>query len=142
MSYNQKEKEKKREYYIKNRDEILKKRKKYRENNREKVNLEKNRWYYKKQNQQIIKKWKKAGFKHTEEFFENLSVKYVETENCELCNIKIEGVKYGNNKKVTDHHHSSGCFRNICCHKCNMERSKIDNCHLRVMMELHRYFNR
>ena len=84
--------------------------------------------------------WKKQGFKHDEDFFNELCIKYQNTTNCELCN--VEFTKLGNNKKVTDHHHSSGSFRNICCSKCNNNRAKIDYNHLRVMMDLHRYFLR
>jgi len=89
--------------------------------------------------------WKRQGFKHTKEFFEELSIRYIETKNCEICNVELlnkvtRHQSQINNKKVSDHHHSSGSFRNICCQKCNNQRSKIDNNHLRVMMELHRYF--
>ena len=84
--------------------------------------------------------WKYQGFKHDEDFLNELSIKYQKATNCELCN--IEFTKLGNNKKVADHHHSSGSFRNICCSSCNNNRSKIDYNHLRVMLELHRYFNR
>jgi len=91
--------------------------------------------------------WKRQGFKHTDEFFEELVIKYMETKNCELCNVELldkvtRHQSRINNKKVTDHHHSSGAFRNICCQKCNNNRSKIDYNYMKVLLELHRIFNR
>jgi hypothetical protein len=80
--------------------------------------------------------WKRQGFKHDEDCFEQLCFKYQSTNNCELCN------KVFVNDKCADHHHSSGSFRNICCRNCNNNRAKIDYNHLKVMMELHRYFLR
>ena len=80
--------------------------------------------------------WKKMGFKHDKDFIDELCIKYQNTTKCELCN------KVFNNDKCADHHHSSGSFRNICCRICNNNRAKIDYNHLRVMMELHRYFLR
>lgn len=130
----------KKKYYQKNREHILEKRKQYREQNRDIINKKNNIWYKKNHSIQIIKKWKKQGFKHDEDFFNELSIKYENITHCELCDIKFE--KSGNNKKETDHHHSSGSFRNICCHKCNMNRLKVDHIHLTVMMEMHRYFIR
>tara|TARA_R110000782_G_C14484192_1_gene376429 strand:+ start:106 stop:525 length:420 start_codon:yes stop_codon:yes gene_type:complete len=133
-------KEYKRQYYLKNKEHILKERAKYRESNKEKVNKANNVWYHKNHAKEIIKKWKKAGFKHTEYYFELLSIIYENATNCELCNVKFTGK--GNTKKVCEHHHPSGCFRHICCHKCNMNKLKVDNQQTRVLLELHRIFAR
>ena len=131
-------KEYKRQYYLNNKEHILKVRAEYRAKNKDIINKKNNEWYYKNQGKQLIRKWENAGFRHSKDFFDSLTKKYIDATNCELCDVKF--TDKGNNKKVCDHHHSSGSFRNICCHQCNMKRLKVDNQHIRVMMELHRVF--
>ena len=131
-------KEYKKQYYQKNKEYIKAKRKEYRQKNLEIVKQKNNEWYYKNHNKQLVKKWKRGAFKHTDEYFNLLSINYINATNCELCNVTF--TLKGNNKKVCDHHHSSGAFRNICCHKCNMKRLRIENNYMKVLMELHRYF--
>jgi hypothetical protein len=84
--------------------------------------------------------WRKTGFKHTEEQLDVIYDKYYECKNCESCGIEFENKK-GNKSKTCDHCHLSGSFRNVICQKCNNYRAKRDYHFLKVMLELHRYFN-
>jgi len=159
QKYNEENREKinarQREYNKKNKEKIKEKRKltyeKKKENDPTYLNKknEKERGRYtvwkenltdegklKLQRRGLRNNWKKQGFKHDKDFIDELCIKYQNTTNCELCN------KVFDNDKCADHHHSSGSFRNICCKKCNNNRAKIDYNHMRVMMELHRYFLR
>eukprot|EP01046_Picozoa_sp_COSAG06_P063022 COSAG06_NODE_14459_length_1154_cov_40.144076_2_plen_138_part_00 len=67
--------------------------------------------------------WKKRGLQHND--IDALYDKYMNTTNCELCNVKLCMGSKGPNRKCMDHCHITGNFRNIICHKCNS--GKIDN---------------
>jgi len=139
------------EGYKKEREREIQQRKK----RREKDNIY-NRKYYKENKEEINeyskirgKKWRSEnqynifhyrclsnGFKHTDEEFKEIFKRRQESTKCELCN-----TKYKNDiNKNTDHHHSSGSFRNICCNQCNIKRAVIDRKMDKVLLELHRYF--
>tara|TARA_R110000772_G_scaffold13777_5_gene40382 strand:- start:236 stop:652 length:417 start_codon:yes stop_codon:yes gene_type:complete len=67
-----------------------------------------------------ISNWKKQGInilnrEHGHEVYK----KYMDTTNCELCDILLP------EKRDLDHDHETGEIRNIVCHKCNMWR--VDN---------------
>lgn len=62
-----------------------------------------------------IKLWKKRGIINDD--FNELYSKYLDTKNCELCNIEFGGK--GKNKKCLDHDHVTGLFRNVLCNNCN-----------------------
>ena len=47
---------------------------------------------------------------------------YINTTNCEECNIELIEGRYGNNKKCLDHCHKTGEFRNVLCQTCNVRR--------------------
>lgn len=65
---------------------------------------------------------------------------WLDAEYCESCLIKLGTGNKSSDRKMMDHQHSSGHFRNIVCNSCNNYRQKHDKLHLSVMMELHRYF--
>lgn len=62
-----------------------------------------------------IARWKRYGVISTD--YDALYDKYLNTNSCEKCNVKIEGK--GRNKKCLDHCHTSGLFRQILCNNCN-----------------------
>jgi hypothetical protein len=67
-----------------------------------------------------ISNWKKQGInilnrEHGHEVYK----KYMDTTNCELCDILLP------EKRDLDHDHETSEIRNIVCHKCNMWR--VDN---------------
>jgi hypothetical protein len=64
---------------------------------------------------------------------------YITSTNCNICN---RHYTKGNSshKKVLEHDHESGYVRFICCQRCNLSITKVDNNRFRVLRELNRYF--
>jgi len=73
--------------------------------------------------------------------FDLLFERYYNTNNCEICNFKIENHKNNFEKKCLDHHHDSGYMRYVCCNKCNSKLGKTDRLKDKLHLELYRYFN-
>jgi hypothetical protein len=68
--------------------------------------------------------WKQWGI--ISDDYDALYIKWKETSHCEECDVElIEGNK-GKNKKVIDHDHKTGAFRNIVCNSCNVKRGNKD----------------
>ena len=68
-----------------------------------------------------IGKWKLRGIIHDN--YDELYERYLNTEFCELCNIKLTEDK--TNTKTTrclDHCHNTGEVRNVVCWLCNIKR--------------------
>lgn len=55
--------------------------------------------------------------------YEAIYDRYINTTHCDLCNILLCKGRKGSNKKCMEHDHNTGEFRNIVCHKCNMNKS-------------------
>ncbi len=64
--------------------------------------------------------WKIRGVIHID--WDNLYELYLKTNKCDKC--KCEFI--GTNRKCLDHDHTTGLFRNILCHRCNIN-DKISN---------------
>jgi hypothetical protein len=67
-----------------------------------------------------IKKWRSRGVICDD--WDNLYNKYINTTNCEECDIELVEGNYGSNKKCLDHDHGTGVFRNVLCNLCNCRR--------------------
>ena len=68
-----------------------------------------------------IRDWKSRGVIHQN--FDELYEKFINTEYCELCNIKLTiDKKTTKTTRVLDQDHKTGEFRNILCHSCNIKR--------------------
>jgi hypothetical protein len=65
-----------------------------------------------------IRNWKKYGLIGD---YETIYDRYINTNNCDLCNVFLEGI--GRNRKCMDHDHENGEFRNIVCHACNLKKT-------------------
>ena len=114
---------KKKQYYQKNKDILQEKNKEYREKNKEKkkeymkkyCQTEKGKKSYR------ITQWKSRGIVHHN--FDELYEKFINTEYCELCNVKLtEDKRTTPTTRVLDHCHETGEFRNVLCNSCNVKR--------------------
>ena len=67
-----------------------------------------------------ICKWKSRGLIGNYDYIYD---RYINTTHCDLCNVELcDGLK-GGNKKVMDHCHITGLFRNVVCNTCNSNKS-------------------
>jgi type IV secretory pathway VirB4 component len=107
----------KKEWYEKNKEKLLQQYKEYRENNKEKVKEYRQTDNRKKSNR--INTWKHKGVKS--EDFDKLYEKYINTKNCEKCNVELVEGNYGYNKRCLDHCHETGEFRFVLCNTCNVK---------------------
>jgi len=64
---------------------------------------------------------------------------WLNTSHCEVCNVELIQDNKSSNRKIMDHDHLSGYFRNIICNRCNSHRQKVDNRRYLLNLELHRY---
>ena len=102
------------------------KRKQYQKQYREK-NKEKRKEYLKEYRQtpqgrktKRISNWKQYGVIHQN--FDELYEKFINTEFCELCNIKLtEDKRTTPTTRCLDHDHNTGEVRNILCNSCNVK---------------------
>lgn len=114
-----KDPEKKKEWREKNKEYMKEYRKEWYQKNKEKRQKYRQTEIYKKTNR--ITKWKSRGVIHQN--FDELYEKYINTEYCQLCDVKLTEDK--NNTKTTrclDHCHETGQFRNVLCNACNRKR--------------------
>ena len=133
-------KEYKRQYYLKNKEKHKEKNKQYREKNKEEIkeyqqdyrekNKDKLTEYRKDYEKKYygtdkywkthrISNWKQIGVIHGD--YDELYEKFINTENCELCNIKLTyDIPSTKSTKCLDHNHKTGEFRNILCWNCNI----------------------
>jgi len=115
--------ENRREYYKSNKDKKSENRKEYYLSNKDKIseNVKKYKQTEKGKKVNTIKNWKFNGVVHPD--FNALYEKYLNTKNCELCDVELTQDRY--NTKTTrclDHDHETGLFRNILCNSCNVKR--------------------
>ena len=124
-----KKKEYMKEYREKNKEKLKQQRKEYHEKNKEKQKeyLEKNKDKRKEYEQSpqgkkslTISDWKRNGLIGD---YDNIYKRYLDTTNCELCNVELCDGNKSSNRKVMDHCHITGEFRNVVCRKCNVNKS-------------------
>jgi hypothetical protein len=122
-------------YYNNHEERLIKNRKSYHKNKKlvpeevKEENRQKRKEYYKIKREENkpnivksnrIRKWKSRGVKCDD--WDNLYDRYINTTNCEECNVElIEGI-FGSNKRCLDHNHTTGEFRNVLCNLCNCRR--------------------
>ena len=92
----------------------------YREKHKERLRLQRLMYYQTPAGQKsmIIRNWRRIGIIFPDE--DLLYQIYMETTHCDEC--KCELNKCNKSKKCMDHDHSTGLFRNILCHSCNIVR--------------------
>lgn len=64
--------------------------------------------------------WKTLGLKGD---YEAIYQRYMNTTNCDLCNVELKQGQKGGNRKCMEHDHNTGQFRNIVCHACNLKKT-------------------
>jgi len=64
--------------------------------------------------------WKTLGLKGD---YEAIYQRYMNTTNCDLCNVELKQGQKGGNRKCMEHDHNTGEFRNIVCNTCNQNKS-------------------
>ena len=103
------------------KEKMRKKKKEWNEKNKEKVkeSLRKYRQTEKGKKNYSIGRWKHRGI--ITDDFDTLYEKYLNTNNCEECNIEMSFGVSGDSRCV-DHDHETGKVRNILCRVCNVLR--------------------
>ena len=113
-------------YYEKNKEKIDQRIKKRYENNKDKIKEQQKEYLQTDTGKKLrrINKWEKRGVKS--EDYSSLYEYYLNCKYCENCDVELVEGNVGANKKVLDHSHKTGLFRNVLCHSCNNKR-KEDN---------------
>ena len=130
----------KKQWYIKNKEKILQKRKEYYETHKEekklygiqyyiynKEKLSEHKKLYRKteksKNLERISKWKQRGLlDHFNDNYETICRIYLSTKFCDDCGFELNIEGDNRTRKCMDHCHKSGYFRNILCSNCNIRR--------------------
>jgi len=106
-------------HYLNNKEKRNEYDKKYRLKNRDKKKEYRNTYNGYKSNK--ISSWKSIGVIDND--FDKLFEKYMNTTNCENCNVLLTRNRYTyKTTKVLDHNHITGEFRNVLCNSCNVRR--------------------
>jgi len=111
-------------YYEKNKIEILNKRAELRQTDKYKEDIKKYVASDTGKKSRRITDWKRIGV--INDNYVALYTKWKETTNCEECNIELDEGSRGKNKKTLDHDHKTGLFRNVICNSCNVKRGFKD----------------
>ena len=125
----EKKREAMRKYHEKNKEKIAEQKKQYREDNKEKIaeynkqNKEKKKEYFRKYRQSekgkksvMISQWKTilgVIYDNFNELYEH----YINTHSCDVCHYVFDE----HNWRCLDHDHETGLFRQILCHRCNVQ---------------------
>ena len=117
-------KEKCKNYYYKNHETELQKRAELRETEEYKLKMENYRQSEAGKKSARISGWKQWGI--ISDDYDALYEKWKNTTHCEACNIELVEGNKGKHKKVIDHDHKTGAFRNIVCNSCNVKRGNDD----------------
>ena len=140
MPSNRKEYDK--QYYQKNREKILERKKEYKEQqkvNQKKYSLtdkfkanqkkylqsdlgkEKQKRYRQSEKGKKfhrIRNWKRRGI--LSDNYDELYEEYINTQNCDICGVQLVENKFSvPNRRCLDHDHETGAVRYICCQSCN-----------------------
>ena len=121
---NEKHKQRCKNNYYKNHETELQKRAELRQDEEYKLMMEKYRQSEVGKKSARITCWKQWGVKSDD--YDALYEKWKNTNHCEACNVELIEGNTGKNKKVIDHDHKTGAFRNIVCNSCNVKRGNDD----------------
>jgi hypothetical protein len=110
--------------YYKNHEENLQKRAEWRQDEDYKLMMKKYRQSEAGKKSARISNWKKMGLKSDD--YDMVYNDWKSTTHCEECSVELIESNNGANKKVLDHDHNTGLFRNVICHRCNTKRGFED----------------
>ena len=118
--YHQENKQKQIEWRINNKDKRIE----YNKKNKDKINLQQRAYRQTEKGDKIyrIASWKYKGV--ISDDFDSLYEKYMNTNNCENCDIELVSGAGLSNKKHLDHDHRTNLFRNVLCGNCNINRKE------------------
>jgi len=110
-------------YKEKNKEKIKEREREYREKNKDEIKEKAKKYYHTDQGMKVhrIATWKRRGV--VSENFDELYDYYINCENCEDCNVELTVDRYSTaTTRCLDHQHTTGLFRNVVCHSCNVKR--------------------
>ena len=71
----------------------------------------------------LIGQWKRRGL--ISDDYEKIHNIYLSSTNCNICNIIFDETN-NNNKKIMDHNHNNGEYRQIICRQCNLNNYSLN----------------
>jgi len=110
--------------YYKNHEENLQKRAEWRQDEDYKLMMKNYRQSEAGKKSARISNWKKMGLKSDD--YDMVYDDWKSTTHCEVCGVELIEGNSGKNKKVLDHDHNTGLFRNVICNSCNIIRGNQD----------------
>ena len=121
---NEKHKQRNKNNYYKNHEAELQKRAKLRQDEDYKLMMKKYRESEAGKKSARITNWKRMGLKSDD--YDMVYDEWKNTTHCEECSVELIEGNSGKHKKVLDHDHNTGLFRNIICNSCNIIRGNQD----------------
>ena len=109
--------------YEKRRDKLLDYQKEYYKNNKESIDSYKKVYNQTYNGKKKITKNSWKGYGLNMENFDEIYERYLNTTNCDNCDILLTQGRYTTpTTRCMDHDHITGNFRNILCQSCNVRR--------------------